>query len=35
MNAIQRHLGWGAVAILDAVATAIFALNRGESINAL
>ncbi len=35
MNAIQRHLGWGAVAILGAVATAIVALNRGESINAL
>ena len=35
MNAIQRHLGWGAVALLGAVATAIVALNRGETINAL
>ncbi len=35
MNAIQRHLGWGAVALLGATATAIVALNRGETINAL
>ncbi|WP_374265579.1 carbon starvation CstA family protein [Zoogloea sp.] len=35
MNSIQRHLGWAAVALLGAGATAIVALNRGETINAL
>ena len=34
MNSIQRHLGWAAVALLGAGATAIVALNRGETINA-
>ena len=35
MTSIQRHLGWGAVAILGASAFGTVALHRGESINAL
>ncbi len=35
MQNIQRHLIWGAVAILGASALAVVALHRGETINAL
>lgn len=35
MSSIQRHLGWGAVAVLGAAAFGTVALHRGESINAL
>ncbi|WP_079436717.1 carbon starvation CstA family protein [Zoogloea sp. LCSB751] len=35
MSSIQRHLGWGAVAVLGATAFGTVALHRGETINAL
>ncbi|RTL32655.1 MAG: carbon starvation protein A [Rhodocyclaceae bacterium] len=35
MSSIQRHLGWGAVAVLGAAAFGTVALHRGETINAL
>ncbi|MBS0348686.1 MAG: carbon starvation protein A [Proteobacteria bacterium] len=35
MTSIQRHLGWGAVAVLGAAAFGTVALHRGETINAL